>query len=184
MENLFMGLKYTGAVIFYLTQPLQNSLLTKAGLRLLKIYPRKEIQKNLIPKNLPKFQTQRLKMLKSIHDIYSKEETFLDFFAHDLDDSAVWFNNSEFARFHDVNGKKILSIFTTNVRTQKLNIAVNEQYPDGITKSSGVLFCRSQELKNVKSGQSLKLNGKLYTVSDTQLIQDQVWRIVLEANNG
>lgn len=124
------------------------------------------------------------KMLKSIHDIYSRDETFLDFLAHDLDDNAVWFNNSEFARFHDVNGKRILSVFTGNARSQPLNITLGEgQKLEGVTHSQGVLFCRVQDLKRAASGQTMKLNGKLYTVSEARLLQDQVWRIVLEANN-
>ena len=123
-------------------------------------------------------------MMKAIHDLYSRDKTFLDFFAHDLDDGAVWFNNSEFARFHDVNGKKILAIFTQNARSQILNITLGDgRKTEGVTRSQGVLLCRAQDLKKVASGQSMKLNGKLYTVSEARLIQDQVWRIVLEANN-
>ena len=121
-------------------------------------------------------------MLKSIHDIYSRNETFLDYFAHDLDDGAVWFNNSEFARFHDINGKQILSIFTADTRSQALSINIGDEVHD-INKSRGVLFCRAQEMKCPNAGQSLKVNGKLYTVSEARLLQDQVCRIVLEANS-
>ena len=123
-------------------------------------------------------------MQQIIRDLYAQEETFIDFFAQDLSDDTVWFNDSEFARFHNVNNKQILSIFVGNVRGQKLNIVVNNEYPEGITKSQGIFFCRAQELKNVKSGQQFKLDGKLYTVSEARLLQDQVWRIELEANNG
>ena len=124
-------------------------------------------------------------MMKAIHDLYARDETFLDYLAHDLDDGASWFNNSEFARFNDINGKKILSIFTANIRSQTVNINVSGvQTRDGVTRSQGVLFCRVQDLKRAASGQSMKLNGKIYTVSEAHLIQDQVWRIVLEANNA
>ena len=124
-------------------------------------------------------------MLKAIHDLYARDETFLDFLAHDLDDGAVWFNASEFARWHNVNGKQILSIFTGNVRSQTINLSVGgDQRYEGITGSKGVLLCRAQDLKGAASGQSMKVDGKLYTVSEARLIQDQVWRIVLEANNA
>ena len=123
-------------------------------------------------------------MLKSIHDLYSRDDTFLDFVAHDLDDDEVWFNNSEFARFHNVNGVKILSIFTSDKRTQAINIHVDGTTPEGISKSRGILFCRAQEISGVNADQPLRLDGKMYTVSEARLIQDQVWRIVLEANNG
>ena len=124
------------------------------------------------------------KMLKSIHDVYSRDETFLDFLAQDLDDCAVWFNSSEFARFHDIDGVKILSVFTGDKRTQSINIHVDGATPEGITKSRGILFCRAQEISGVNAEQPLRVDGKMYTVSEARLIQDQVWRIVLEANNG
>ena len=126
------------------------------------------------------------KMLKAIHDLYARDETFLDFLAYDLDDGAVWFNNSEFARFHNVNGRKILSILTSDTRTQTLNIHVSEdQNPDGVTRSQGILFCRVQDIKGeITSGQRMKLDGRLYRVSEARMLQEQVWRIVLEANNA
>lgn len=122
-------------------------------------------------------------MLKAIHDLYARHETFLDYLAHDLDDDAVWFNNSEFARYHDVNGKKILSIFTTDTKNKKLNITIDGNTPEGITKGSGILFVRAKDFKgDVKLGK-IKIDGKSYVVAEAHLIQDQVWRITLEANN-
>ena len=126
-------------------------------------------------------------MMKAIHDLYARDETFLDFLAHDLDDDAAWFNNSEFARFHDLDGRKILSIFTSDTRGKTLNISINadtNQDPQLVHRSGGVLFCRAQNISgNWNVGASLRLDGRQYTVSEARLIQDQVWRIVLEANN-
>ena len=122
-------------------------------------------------------------MLKAIHDLYARDKTFLDYLAHDLDDDAVWFNNSEFARYHDVNGKKILSIFTTDTQNKKLDITIDGHTPEGISKGSGILFVRAKDFKgNVKLG-NIKIDGKSYVVAEAHLIQDQVWRITLEANN-
>ena len=122
-------------------------------------------------------------MLKAIHDLYARDKTFLDYLAHDLDDDAVWFNNSEFARYHDVNGKKILSIFTTDTKNKKLDITIDGHTPEGISKGSGVLFVRAKDFKgDVKLGK-IKIDGKSYVVAEAHLIQDQVWRITLEANN-
>lgn len=123
-------------------------------------------------------------MLKSIHDIYSRKRTFLDFLARDLDDDCVWFNNSEFARFHDVNGKKILSIFTTDTKNKKLDITIDGNTPEGISKGSGVLYVRAKDFKKGVAIGKIKIDGKSYTVSEAHLIQDQVWRISLEANNS
>ena len=123
-------------------------------------------------------------MIQSIHDIYAQDRTFIDEVASDLEDDAVWFNNSEFARYHDIDGTKILSVFTSDRRTQSINVHVDGTTPEGISKSRGILFCRAQEISGVNADQPLRLDGKMYTVTEARLIQDQVWRIVLEANNG
>ena len=125
-------------------------------------------------------------MLQAIHDIYARHETFLDYLAHDLDDTAVWFNESEFARYHDIRGKKILSIFTANTISKGIKITIDaDNKPVGVAQSGGVLYVRAQDVKKeFASGQQLRLDGKLYIVSEAHLIQDQVWRVVLEANNA
>lgn len=123
-------------------------------------------------------------MLKSIHDLYSRDDTFLDFVAHDIDDDEVWFNNSEFARFHNVNGKKVLSIFTVDTRSKKLDITIDGHSHEGVSKGSGVFYARAKDFKKeIAIGAKIKLNGKNYTVSEARLIQDQIWRLELEANN-
>lgn len=123
--------------------------------------------------------------MKAIHDLYARDKTFIDYFAHDLDDGAVWFNNSEFARFHDIDGRKILSIFTSDTRGKYVNVRISENNnPELIHRSGGVLLCRAQDISgNWNAGASLKLDGRLYTVSEARLIQDQVWRVVLEAKD-
>ena len=124
-------------------------------------------------------------MMKAIHDLYSRDKTFIDYFAEDLNNNCAWFNNSEFARFHDIDGRKILSIFTSDTRGKYVNVRISENdRPELIHKSSGVLLCRAQDISgNWNAGASLRLDGRLYTVSEAKLIQDQVWRVVLEANN-
>ena len=123
--------------------------------------------------------------MKAIHDVYSRDKTFLDFLAQDLDDNAAWFNSSEFARFHDINGTRILSVLTSDAQSRKIDIRVGyDENPEGVSKSRGILFCRAQEISGVNAEQPLRVEGKMYTVSEARLIQDQVWRIVLEANNG
>ncbi|MBQ9528266.1 MAG: hypothetical protein IJR68_11695 [Fretibacterium sp.] len=124
-------------------------------------------------------------MEQIILDIYGREETFLEQVAHDLDDGAAWFNPDEFGRFHDINGSKILSVFAGDNRTQKLDIRLNSnENPEGVYKSRGVLFVRAQEIEGVNANQPLRLDGRLYTVAEARLLQDQVWRIVLEANES
>ena len=122
-----------------------------------------------------------MKMWEQIAEIYSKDRTFLDFLARDLEDGAVWFNNSEFARWHEVKGKKILAIFTSDVRSKKINTRLNEQNSEGVTDTAGVLFFRARDIRGViNAGSQLKFDGELYTVAEARLIQDQIWRVVLE----
>ena len=119
-------------------------------------------------------------MWEQIAEIYSKDRTFLDFLARDLEDGAVWFNNSEFARWHEVKGKKILAIFTSDVRSKKINTRLNEQNSEGVTDTAGVLFFRARDIRGViNAGSQLKFDGELYTVAEARLIQGQIWRVVL-----
>ena len=125
-------------------------------------------------------------------DLYNQgETTFREQAAHDLDDGEVWFNMDEFASFHDINGVKVLSLFVADKRNQttaavaKLVIRMGGQYsPEGVFRSGGVLYVRAQEIEGVAADQPLRLDGRLYTVLEARLLQDQVWRIALEANES
>ncbi len=124
-------------------------------------------------------------MSDDLLEIYEKPETFQDSLAHDLDDGAVWFNAEEFGRFHDIDGVKILAVFAADRRTQTFDVRIGvNQNPDGVLKSRGVLFVRAQEIEGVKAGQQLRLDGRLYLVVEAKILQSQVWRIVLEANES
>ena len=178
MLGLFLPGEYTSQEVYC---PIVNILV-----HLLKRVMRKSlmIHSPLSPPQRSQRPSLHAKMIQAIHDIYAQDRTFLDEVAADLEDSAVWFNNSEFARYHDINGAKILSVFTSDRRTQSINVHVDGATPEGVSKSRGILFCRAQEISGVNAEQPLRLDGKMYTVSEARLIQDQVWRIVLEANNG
>lgn len=117
--------------------------------------------------------------------LYGKGTTFRAQLAQDLDDGEVWFDPEEFGKFHDIDGVKILSVFVGDQRTQALEIRMNsKENPEGIYKSRGVLFVRGAEIEGVRAEQVLRLDGRLYTVAEARLIQDCVWRIVLEANEA
>ena len=177
MQRLYPTGDYINQEKLCLIQRLRGGLPERVMLRLsMTADPQRNVQRR------PKYHE---KMIKTIHDIYSRDETFLDELAHDLDDSAVWFNDSEFARFHDIDGRKILSIFTSDTRGKTFSININdENNPELIHRSGGILYCRAQNIAgNWQIGASLRLDGRHYTVSEAKLIQDQVWRIVLEAKN-
>ena len=116
-------------------------------------------------------------------DIYNNETTFRDQVILDFEDGAVWFNPEEFGAFHDIEGQKVLSVFVGDMRGQTIRITSKEN-PEGIVKSRGVLFVRSNEIEGIRAGQSLRLDGRLYTVAEARILQDYVWRIVLEANES
>jgi hypothetical protein len=118
-------------------------------------------------------------------DIYEKESTFRDQVAMDLEDGSAWFNVEEFGRLHDIAGKKILSVFVADRRGQTIQTRTNsKENPEGIMKSRGILFVRAHEIEGVRADQSLRLDGRLYTVAEARIMQDRVWRIVLEANES
>ncbi len=173
MLDLFLEHAYISQVMLSPIMPLRGDL-SRRGLPLLLMTGCRRNEKS---------RKLHEKMMKSIHDIYSRDETFIDSFADDLDDCAVWFDESEFARFHTIGNKKILSIFTKYAASQAIAYrAGRNDNPEGITKAVGTLYCRVQDIKgNFTAESQIKLDGKLYTVLDASIIQDQVWRVTLEA---
>ena len=124
-------------------------------------------------------------MMKELLDLYAEETTFRDQAALDFQDGAAWFNMDEFGKFHNIGGKKVLSIFVGDKRSQTIEIRTNSnENPEGIVKSRGILFVRANEIKDIKAKQALRLDGRLYTVAEARILQDRVWRIVLEANES
>ena len=121
--------------------------------------------------------------MKELLDIYGESADFKTQVALDFEDSAVWFNIEEFGKLHDIEGRKVLSIFVGDRRSQTIQIRTNaNENPEGVVKSRGILFVRAHEIECVRAGQALRLDGRLYTVAESRILQDRVWRIVLEAN--
>ncbi|MDR1621497.1 MAG: hypothetical protein LBS00_03875 [Synergistaceae bacterium] len=123
--------------------------------------------------------------MREMLDLYAQETTFRDQVALDLEDGAAWFNIDEFGKFHDIEGKKVLSVFAGDRRGQTIVIRSDaKENSEGIVKSRGILFVRADEMDGVRADQALRLDGRLYTVAEARIIQDRVWRIVLEANES
>ena len=173
--DLFLPGEYTGQEMYCPTVRLLVHLRKRDLLKSSMTHRPQRAQRNQKPK-------QHSRMIQSIHDIYAQDSTFLDELASDLEDGAVWFNNSEFARFHDVDGVKLLSVFTANKHTRRITISNDNENPEGVKQTGGVLFCRAQEVGHVNAEQPLRIDGKLYTVLEARLIQGQIWRIEVEAN--
>ena len=122
-------------------------------------------------------------------DIYEGGRSFREQLARDFDDGAVWFNLGEFARFHDIDGKRVLSVVAGDRRGQTGGTLIgiknnSNENSEGVVKSRGVLFVRADEIEGVRATQALRLDGRLYTVVEARILQDRVWRIMLEANES
>lgn len=123
--------------------------------------------------------------LAALLDLYADDASFQDYAQQDLDDDAVWFNFKEFARYRDVDGERLLCVFC-GARSQVIEIRQNasERF-EGVYARRGILFIRADELDGEYApGAPLQLNGKLYTVQGSRLLQDVLWRIELEANDS
>ena len=129
------------------------------------------------------------KMEQRLRAIYAVDAAcdlgFHAVFANDLDDFNAWFNAAEFAAYHDIDGVKVLCLLVSDRRGKTLNVILGDEHnPEGVIKSRAVLFIRAQEIEGVKAGQSMSIDGRLYLVTDCRLLQNQVWRIELEANES
>ena len=123
--------------------------------------------------------------MKEFLDLYEKDTTFRDQVKQDFEDGAAFFNPLEHAALHDIEGQKVLSVFVGDRRSQTIEIRTNsKENPEGIVKSRGILFVRAEEIEGVKADQSLRLDGRLYLVTEARILQGYVWRIVLEANDS
>ena len=122
--------------------------------------------------------------MKEMLDLYDEEMTFRDHVGLDLEDGAAWFNPDEFGKYHDIEGKKVLSVFVGDQRGQSIAVKLHtNENTEGVVKGRGILFVRADEIDGVRADQSLRLDGRLYTVAEVRLLQGRVWRIVLEVND-
>ncbi|MBQ7263482.1 MAG: hypothetical protein IJR14_07150 [Synergistaceae bacterium] len=117
-------------------------------------------------------------------DIYGEGETFREQFARDMDDGAAWFDIDEFARMHDVDGVKVMAVLAMDRRARPVGPRASDGDLAGISRPRGILFVRAQEVGVPQADQPIRLDGRLYTVADARLLQDAIWRIELEANEG
>ena len=112
---------------------------------------------------------------------YKNRKKFKDYVEQDVGSDALWLDTNAFAKIHDIDGHKVLGVFTSDTQSGTLTLR-EEDNIDGINKSRGVFYCSVNEVAGVHTNQPIKLDGKLYTVSDASVVQEYMWRIVLEAN--
>lgn len=101
----------------------------------------------------------------------------------DVKDGAAWWNEDEFADWHDVNGKRIMCVFIGDSRMKEAGARKMEERPEGLHVNRGVLFLRAADAVGVpRRGQKIRVDGRLYAVDEARLIGGSVMRIGLEAN--
>ena len=115
---------------------------------------------------------------------YKERKKFKDYVKQDVGSDALWLDTNAFGKIHDIDGHKVLGVFTSDTQTGRALTLRDEDNIDGVemSKSRGVFYCSVNEVAGVHTNQPIKLDGKLYTVSDASVIQEYMWRIVLEAN--
>lgn len=120
-------------------------------------------------------------LLKELKKSYSERKKFKDYVKQDVASDALWLDTNAFAKIHDIDGHKILGVFTADTKGQTINLR-NEGEIDGMSESHGVFYCSVDSISGVNTNQPIKLDGKLYTVKEASLVQEYMWRIVLQAN--
>ena len=111
---------------------------------------------------------------------FTVPHSFRESVHYDVDST---FFGLEFADYNDINGAKVLSIIVNN--SSGVTIPDSEEKDiQGIMRSQVILYCRHDDISGLMKDQSVKLNGKLYTVKEFHEINNYVWRILLERNEN
>ena len=115
---------------------------------------------------------------------YKERKKFKDYVKQDVGSDALWLDTNAFAKIHDIDGHKVLGVFTSDTQTGGAVTLRDEDNFDGVelSKSRGVFYCSVNEVSGGHTNQPLKLDDKLYTVKDASVVQEYMWRIVLESN--
>lgn len=117
-------------------------------------------------------------LARELRKLYAQPSNFSLQVSKDTDNCELWFDVNTFARYHDINGHKILSVLTSNTHSQKFFLNNIE----GVSRSQVVLFVKCADVLDFNADEPLRVDGKLFTVLEAVKIQDVVWRITLIAN--
>ncbi len=91
---------------------------------------------------------------------------------------------SAFAAFHDINGHRIECILTKpKYQKPAVNIFSQSDTP-GITNVNAVLIVRLSDMSGMRQGESLKVDGQLYTISAISYPLHDIARIELSGVSG
>ncbi len=117
---------------------------------------------------------------RGLAKLYSQSNTQKDQRENDL---ACWFNLQEFAEYHDIDGHKILGVMTSDIRGQRAQQAMfSNDNAYGVSKSNAKLFLKVCDVDNINTDQPLRIDGRLYQVTQCVKIGGVIWSISLMGN--
>lgn len=89
-----------------------------------------------------------------------------------------------FAAFHDINGHRIECIMT-RPKYQKLRVTLSGgEMSSGLSGVDAVLFVKLSDMSGMRQGESLKVDGQVYTISAISWPLDGTARIELAGAAG
>lgn len=98
------------------------------------------------------------------------------------DISAVFLNPDEFAAEHNINGVQMVALVDSDIIKERSN-RISGNF-DGVYKSEVSLFVRAADMtKRPVRGQALRLDGKLYVVSDCSEAEGML-EILMDVNDS
>lgn len=102
-----------------------------------------------------------------------------DFYARDIEDGHIWFDLGAFAEIVNINGHKVQAILASRRNSEYHRNGATQGYSEG----GMVLYAKCSDISNVTAGQSVKINGVMFTVESHGVIGHEVRRIELSAND-
>ena len=109
---------------------------------------------------------------------FNEPHNFRSFVHNDVNKSFFGF---EFADYNDIDGHKVLSVIINAAGGVEIPDA-EEEGSQGVMRSQVILYCKHDDISGLARDQSVRLNGKLFTVKEFHEINNYVWRILLEIN--
>lgn len=102
-----------------------------------------------------------------------------EFFIADLEDGHIWYDLGAFAEIVDINGHKVKGILTSRTNSRYHRRDDTQGYSQG----DMILYVKCSDVSNVTAGQSVRVNGVMFTVESHSVIGHAVRRIELSAND-
>ena len=101
--------------------------------------------------------------------------------AEDLESLAFF---SAFAHFHDINGHRIECILTKPKYSKPVVNVFSQNDTPGIVQVNAILIVRLSDMSGMRQGESLKVDGQLYSISAISYPLHDIARLELAGVSG